>query len=226
MVRARRNALQKERRWLKREGGKDGKIARKTLMHLKQSCANEIDPQVCHLTYIALLRSARLNCTFLIYLQTLVKNFKELVPSQWLLTTVKIGKELGRGVFGAVYAATCDQLECPQLAVKQQIIKLSGGVSNLRKALVSFVSEFKMYMHLGREPAVVQTFGGNIEICDSIVTCSIFMERAPMTLHSFLKKDEAVPLSKKLQIVTELLGLLRFLERQELCHSDIKVSTS
>jgi serine/threonine protein kinase len=159
-------------------------------------------------------------------LQALIKNFKELFPPQWLLTTFKLGKELGRGVFGAVYAATIvdnDQFGGRQLAVKQQIIKLSGGITNLRKALVSFVSEFKMYMHLGKESAVVTTHGGNIELCDNLVICSIVMEQAPMTLHSFLKKEEAVPLPKKLQIVTELLGLLRFLERQELCHSDIKV---
>jgi hypothetical protein len=46
MVRARRNALQKERRWLKRQGGKDGQVARKKLTEIKQSCAGEIDPQV------------------------------------------------------------------------------------------------------------------------------------------------------------------------------------
>ena len=106
-------------------------------------------------------------------------------------------------MFGAVYAATLvdkDQFGSRQLAVKQQIIKLSGGITHLRKALVSFVSEFKMYMHLGKESEVVTTHGGNIELCDNLVICSIVMDQAPMTLHSFLKKEETVPLPKKLQI--------------------------
>ncbi len=44
---------------------------------------------------------------------------------------------------------------------------------------------------------MVTTHGGNIELCDNLVICSIVMEQAPMTLNSFLKKEEAVPLSKE-----------------------------
>jgi hypothetical protein len=54
----------------------------------------------------------------------------------------KLGKELGKGGFGAVYAATCRQLPGKALAVKQQVIKLSSGVSHLRLRLAWYVLVF------------------------------------------------------------------------------------
>ena len=67
---------------------------------------------------------------------------QELEQSDSGMFVCKLGKELGKGGFGAVYAATCRQLEGKELAVKQQVIKLSSGISLLRLRLAWYVCIF------------------------------------------------------------------------------------
>jgi hypothetical protein len=57
-----------------------------------------------------------------------------LLDKSWIMecSQMHLGQQLGKGVFGSVYAATCSQQEGKQLAVKQQVIKLSSGVPHLR----------------------------------------------------------------------------------------------
>ena len=89
-----------------------------------------------------------------------------------------------------------------------------------------FVSELKLYMHLRHEAEAVVAYGGNIVLCDNFVTCSIVMERVPMTLHKFLALHPNLKLPHKLAIISGLIKLLRFLKRMEFSHSDIKVRSS
>ena len=61
----------------------------------------------------------------------------DLLDQSWIrdCSQIIIGEQLGKGVFGAVYAATCRHFEGKQLAVKQQVIKLTSGVPLLRTRL-------------------------------------------------------------------------------------------
>ncbi len=67
---------------------------------------------------------------------------QEIEQSDSAMFVCKLGTELGKGGFGAVYAATCRQLPGKELAVKQQVIKLSSGVSHLRLRLAWYVCIF------------------------------------------------------------------------------------
>jgi heme/copper-type cytochrome/quinol oxidase subunit 4 len=78
-------------------------------------------------------------------------------------------------------------------------------------------------MHLRNEAEAVIAYGGNIVLCDNFVTCSIVMERVPMTLHKFLALNPNLKLSHKLAVISELINLLLFLKLKEFSHSDIKV---
>ena len=71
------------------------------------------------------------------FLQALIKMHLNLLDPKWIMdcSQIRLGEKLGKGTFGSVYAGTCRQLEGKELAVKQQVTKLSSGVSFIRSRL-------------------------------------------------------------------------------------------
>ena len=73
---------------------------------------------------------------------------------------------------------------------------------------------------------VVQCFGGFFLLEDGVLVCKIIMERYPYTLHDYLTKTAygIYDLERRVQLVGRLCGLLLFLIRQQVSHSDIKAN--
>lgn len=163
-------------------------------------------------------------------------------------------RDLGHGVHGTVWAAT--NLTGKRVAVKEQVVNINEGINRVRSKLYRcvrrvtslffqcvklrsmhllllhrpttknrFISELNLGMYFTGNRRVVEVHGGDIVVVGDLVKCYLVMERVDMTLGDYLKQHE-MGMQKRIEVTSELLEIARFMGELELCHADVKVSTT
>ena len=127
---------------------------------------------------------------------------------------------LGRGAYGVVYKAKCDQLVCAAKYLHPTFFETNDP--NERSAVDSFRVECEMLRQL-HHPNIVQYLGTHQGELGDTKTVVLLMEEMDRSLHAFLatQKQSALPLHREVDLMFDISLAMDYLHANDIYHRDL-----
>lgn len=146
------------------------------------------------------------------------RDYSEVLPTKKLKyqkVTIFREKELGRGSYGRIYRASCDELLCAAKQLNSTLFQFSAENSAERR--------FKQMCDLlfsVKHPCIVQYLDGYI--CPDTRQAILLMELMDESLMSFLDRSQlSLPIHVQINISLDVIQALTYLHSNDIIHRDL-----